>query len=387
MHGTFYNTGGTLSPGGVFGTPGETTVSGNYVQSGGALAIAIGGATRGSGFETGQYDYLNVTSAATVGGALNVGLINGYVPVTGATFSVVTAASPISGSFSNLPSGSYLTMPGNVALFSVAYGSGTAAPDNVTLTTIVGSNASIWNSAAGGSWGTGTNWSANTVPSGSGSVAFFGTALTNSDTVSLTGPTTVGIVSFLNTAAGYTVGPGTGYTLTFNNGGSDAQINDFGGTHAIRAPIAVAGNNNLDVVVTSATDSLALNGSINASGAITMSGAGTLILGGSNNYTASTTLNAGTIVLANSAAASPNSAWTVNVNNGLLFGDGVTAAALGSLSSGGNITLTSSDGLAVTLSVGGNGQNSTFNGTLSGSGGLTKVGNDSMTITNGGPVH
>ena len=127
-----------------------------------------------------------------------------------------------------------LATPGNTALFGVSYGSGASAPDNVTLTTLAGSNASIWNKSTAGSWGTGTNWSTNTVPSGAGSIAFFGPALSTSGIVPLAGPTTVGVVSSLNTAAGYTVGPGKGpFTLTLNNGGSDAQINDFRGTHSI----------------------------------------------------------------------------------------------------------------------------------------------------------
>ena len=110
--GTLYNTGGTLAPGGI-GTAGRTVITGNYVQSGGALAIDIGGTTQASGFQTGQYDYLQVTGSATVGGALNVGLINGYVPPTGTNFTVLTAGSPVAGSFSNVASGSVLTVPGN----------------------------------------------------------------------------------------------------------------------------------------------------------------------------------------------------------------------------------------------------------------------------------
>ena len=404
--GTFYNTGGTLAPGDV-GTAGQTIIQGNYVQSGGALAIDIGGTTQASGFQSGQYDYLAVSGSATLGGALNVGLINGYVPATGTNFTIVNAGTVIGGSFSNVPNDSLLAMAGNIALFGVFYGSGAPAGYNsnqVTLTTIAGSNASIWNNSAAGSWGNSLNWNANGAPGGSGAIAFFGTALTSGGTVGLAAPTTVGVVSFLNPAAGYTVGPGTGsYTLTFNNGVSDAQINDYAGTHGISAPIAVAGNNNLDVTTVSATDSLTLSGGVNLSGTLQASGSGGLTISGAlsgngglamngpgiltlaatnNTYHGGTTVNGGAIVLANSAAVSPNSAWTINTNNGLLFGNGVTAAALPSLGGNGNLTLTSSDGLAVTLSVDGNGQNSIFNGTISGSGGLTKLGNDSLTLTN-----
>ena len=226
VQGTLYNTGGTLAPGGI-GTAGLTVITGNYVQSGGALAIDIGGTTQASGFQTGQYDYLQVTGSATVGGALNVGLINGYVPPTGTNFTVLTAGSPVAGSFSNVASGSVLAVPGNSALFGVYYGSGVAAGYNsnyVTVTTIVGSNASIWNNTTGGTWGSSSNWNAGGAPNGIGSVALLGPALTTGGTVALAANTTVGILTFANTAASYTVGPGMGpYTLTLNNGGSNAS--------------------------------------------------------------------------------------------------------------------------------------------------------------------
>ena len=383
VHGTLYNTGGTMAPGGI-GTAGRTALTGNYVQSGGALAIDIGGTTQANGFQTGQYDYLSVTGSATLGGALNLGLIGGYVPATGTNFTVL-ASGPLSGSFSNLPSGSVVATPGNTALLAVYYGSGAPAGYNantVTVTTLAGSDANIWNNSAAGSWGTGSNWSTSSAPSAPSSIAFFGPALTTSGIVPLAGPTTVGVLSFLNTAAGYTVGPGTGsYTLTLNNGASDAQINDFGGAHGVSAPIVVVGDNKLDVVVTNASDSLTLSGAISVSGTLNKSGAGALILAGNNTYSGATVLNAGTLVLASSSAGSVNSAFTDNVNGGLQFGSGVTAAAFGSLTGAGNINLTSSNGLAVNLTVDGNGVPTTYSGAISGSGSLTKAGSGVMLLT------
>ena len=56
-----------------------------------------------------------------------------------------------------------------------------------------------------------------------------------------------------------------------------------------------------------------------------------------------------------------------DVTNRLAFGNGVTAVAVGGLAGAGILALTSSgDSLPVTLSVGGNGQNTTYNGSLSG---------------------
>ena len=66
-----------------------------------------------------------------------------------------------------------------------------------------------------------------------------------------------------------------------NNSGSNAQINDFGGSHTISAPIAVAGNNNLDVTVTSAVRHVhpQRRNHLN-SGMLQNSGSGNLVISG-----------------------------------------------------------------------------------------------------------
>ncbi len=61
-----------------------------------SLKIELGGTERGT-----QYDALDVTLDATLGGTLNVTLINGFTPVAGHSFHLLDAAS-ISGSFSTL---------------------------------------------------------------------------------------------------------------------------------------------------------------------------------------------------------------------------------------------------------------------------------------------
>ena len=73
-------------------SPGLLTVAGNYIQQAqGALDVEIGGTTAGT-----QYDQLNVAAtggAATLNGALNVSLANGFVPTLGQTFTIVNALS------------------------------------------------------------------------------------------------------------------------------------------------------------------------------------------------------------------------------------------------------------------------------------------------------
>jgi hypothetical protein len=97
--GNVNNSGGTLSPG---HSPGTITETGNYAQSaGGTLKIEINGTTAGT-----DYDQLSVTGSATLGGALQVTLENGFAPAPAAQFQILSAASR-NGTFAtlNVPAG------------------------------------------------------------------------------------------------------------------------------------------------------------------------------------------------------------------------------------------------------------------------------------------
>jgi T5SS/PEP-CTERM-associated repeat protein len=97
FNGNLVNQGGKLAPG---HSPGTTTVSGNYTQNAGTLEIEIGGTSAG------QADKLIITGTATLGGALNVAVINGFVPQAGNSFDLLDWATR-SGTFAtlNLPGG------------------------------------------------------------------------------------------------------------------------------------------------------------------------------------------------------------------------------------------------------------------------------------------
>jgi T5SS/PEP-CTERM-associated repeat protein len=89
------NSGGIMDPG---NSPGKLTINGNYTQnSGGILNIEIGGASPGPG----GYDQLAVSGTATLGGTLNLTLVNGFRPSVGDTFNIITSSSEM-GSFSNV---------------------------------------------------------------------------------------------------------------------------------------------------------------------------------------------------------------------------------------------------------------------------------------------
>jgi hypothetical protein len=54
----------------------------------------------------GEFDTMNVSGSATFGGTLDVSLVNGFVPQSSDSFTVLTAGPPITGAFTNAPNGS-----------------------------------------------------------------------------------------------------------------------------------------------------------------------------------------------------------------------------------------------------------------------------------------
>ncbi len=95
----------TISPG---HSPGKLDVDADVVsfESDTAFEVQLAGLSQGV-----TYDLLNVTGEADLNGALNVSLLNGFVPQVGDTFEILTADS-ISGQFStrslpSLPSGRF----------------------------------------------------------------------------------------------------------------------------------------------------------------------------------------------------------------------------------------------------------------------------------------
>ena len=82
------NSSGVVSPG---LSPGLLTVMGGntFTQAvAGTLKIELGGLTAGT-----QYDQLAVSGIASLGGSLNVSLVNGFTPNPGDKFTILTCAS------------------------------------------------------------------------------------------------------------------------------------------------------------------------------------------------------------------------------------------------------------------------------------------------------
>src|SRR5262249_33270987 len=132
-----------------------------------------------------------------------------------------------------------------VAGFNYTFGSIApvgATPGYVTLNVNGASLATIsqWNTSTNGlNWSTAANWTAG-VPHGAGDIATFGSVSGQTGPISLVLDTneSVGEIDFNNTFT-YTINASGGASLTMDNSGGTASINDLGGQHTINAPIVL----------------------------------------------------------------------------------------------------------------------------------------------------
>jgi hypothetical protein len=114
---------GTVIPAASLTTTGKLGITGTYTQTAaGALDANIAGAA------SGQFNVLNVTGAATLGGTLNIGLLDKFVPAVGDTFEILTAKK-VTGTFATVNG----TKINDSEHFTVTYNAG-----NVTLTVVSG---------------------------------------------------------------------------------------------------------------------------------------------------------------------------------------------------------------------------------------------------------
>jgi autotransporter-associated beta strand protein len=133
-----------------------------------------------------------------------------------------------------------------------------------------------WASTSGGLWGTTTNWTGDTVATGSGSTADFNTLDITADiTVDLDSARTISNLVFGDTdtasAASWTL---TGNDLTLAGTTPTVTVNALGTEKTTTISAAVAG-----------------------SAGLTKAGTGTLILSGANTYSGATTVSDGTLLV------------------------------------------------------------------------------------------
>ena len=157
---TLTQSAGTLAPGDV-NVSGKTTINGAYTLSGGSLAIDIGGTTQATAFQNGiaKYDTVAVTGAITLGGTLNISLINSFTPANGDTYTVISGSS-VGGAFSNLSGGRIAAGAGSFLV--------TNTGNSITL--------SDYNSGATSGY---ASWAATNAPTGTAADDFDGDGVTN----------------------------------------------------------------------------------------------------------------------------------------------------------------------------------------------------------------
>lgn len=149
------------------------------------------------------------------------------------------------------------------------------------------------------------------------------------------------------------------------------------GTYSYTNSVLAA--NTTSTLDTNGNDTIWYNG-ISGNGNFVKTGAGTLTLNGTNTYTGNTTISAGTLLLGNSLGLQ-DSTLLYNTGGGTLSFGSLTSATLGGLSGNQNLALTNNASSGVSLTVGGNGQSTTYSGNFSGNGSLTVTGTNSLTLT------
>lgn len=280
-------TGGAIQPG---GSVGEITLGGLNLTSGSVVDLEFG---------TGN-DQIDVT--ATDGLTLNGGTINLYqegttTPFTAlGTYDLITFQGAVQGS--GLPS---LTIgnpqPGLDYSLDVV-------GNVVKLTIAPGGLVTNWIEDGGGNWTDAGSWS-STIPGSQGDSALFNTNLLSGPaTIDLNAARTVGSVIFESIANSYTLAPGTGGSLVFDNGGDDSVLGVLAGEHIISAPVALSSD--LVVNMAAPSDAVTLSGGISGVGGLAMNGSGTLELSGINAATGGISINNGTIEFGTGSLGSNN---------------------------------------------------------------------------------
>lgn len=309
-------------------------------------------------------------------------------------------------------------LPILVSLTGLALTSADAATYNWARGALAGgSGAFSWNNTTlNGDVTNGNNWGATPTgafPNVAGDIANIGNAAgANNQIINLDQNITIGSISNIGSTNGTgtkTIAAGGAFTLTFDNGASNASITKLNTTNSnastISAPIAIAGNGVL-ALTNSSTNSLTLSGGITSaltSGTQTLSSTagnnningaigngssggtmalqvtgGNLTLNAANTYTGSTTITAGTLTLGGTAGAlSTSSAITNNgtfainrtntVTQGTDFGTITSGTgALNATGTGLNLTLNTANTYSGATTIGAGANNSVVRATASG---------------------
>ena len=317
-------------------SPAAVTFGGNVAfDPASTLHIDIGGTTPGNG--PNNHDQVNVIGTVSINGALDLVPYNGFVPVSGDKFVVMTYASE-TGTFSPFTG----TTPAPGLTYNAVY-----LPTSLVIITTTNGDKT-WGVDSSGNTSVGSNWLGGVAPGGVGDTATFSTIITAPRVVTLDVDTTVGTLKF-DSPNNYTIaGP---HTLTLQASGSaTASINVSGvhgnGAHTISAPVTLASDLN---IVQNSGGTFTLSGPLNAAAGknIAVSGSGTVRFAlGSGSPTIATGVQvavngSATVELAGAASALSSGTNRANILNS-------SSASAGILVSGTNQQVGSIDGSGTT---------------------------------------
>jgi autotransporter-associated beta strand protein len=142
-----------------------------------------------------------------------------------------------------------------------------SSTSTITPNTIITTGTGTWNVDVSGNWSDAANWLGGNVPDGATTTANFAAVdLSANRIVTLDVSRTVGVLSVgdTNGSNSYTIAPGAGASLTFDNGGATATLNQTSssGGDTISAPLFLKGD--LDVSNSSATKPLTISGNLSS---------------------------------------------------------------------------------------------------------------------------
>lgn len=175
-----------------------------------------------------------------------------------------------------------------------------------------------WTNTAGGSWNSSGNWSA-AFPSGAGSAAFLGSAITSAASISLDTATTLGFLQIDSTNS-YSLS-GTSLTINSGAGTSSGEINVASGSHSIASPVTLATSSDMTVA---GGATLSFTGALGGAGGLRKLGSGEVVLSNAaSSFAGNLTVVAGTFTLGTGASIAPASV-TVTSTGTLRFNTGAS---------------------------------------------------------------
>lgn len=193
-----------------------------------------------------------------------------------------------------------------------------------------------------------------------------------------------GTASFTKAGLGkLTLGQNSTFTGNVTISGGILQLGNGGATGSVIG--GITNNAELDINL---ADGASFANVVSGTGALVHSGSGSLVLSSQNTHTGLTSITqlGATLVLTDplniqgSTLDYVSSGSPVPTAGGSISFGTLTAATFGGLSGNKNLVLENTTPAAVALTLGGNGQTTSYSGVLSGSGSLTKTGAGTLTL-------